>query len=117
MAGTSPAMTKWVGHGKYHWHSPKPYWSRLAAASSISHSGLSSGLGVTIVAPDRRHLFHQLGMVGRRQVDDLAALLGPGLALADQEIDRPGQDFRLRLPSGGHHDALKIGRQAVEDRK
>src|ERR1700681_1940848 len=44
---------------------------------------LELGLGPDDVVADRRHLFHQLGMVGRRQVDDLAALLGPGLALAD----------------------------------
>src|SRR5712664_1454227 len=48
---------------------------------------LELGLGLDDVVADRRYLFHQLGMVGGRQVDDLAALLGPGLALADQEIE------------------------------
>src|SRR5882762_7549082 len=114
MAGTSPAMTMWTGRGAKPIALTETLLVALGGGEEHLPQRLELGLGLDDVVADRRHLFHQLGMVGGRQGDDLAALLGPGLALADQEIERPGEDFRLRLPGGRHHEALKIGRQAVE---
>src|SRR5450755_317680 len=75
---------------------------------------LEVGLGLDDVVADRRRRPHQLGMIGGRQCDHLAALFRPGLALRHQEIERPRYDLGADLIGGRHDDALEICRQPIE---
>src|SRR3982074_3142732 len=73
MAGTGPAMTMWIEHGR----TPLPSRTLLVALGGGEQhlpQRLELGLGLDDVVADRRHLFHQLGLVGGRPGDHLAPL-------------------------------------------
>src|SRR5215813_5347061 len=86
----------------------------LRGGEQLVPQRLELGLRLDDVVADRPHLRHQLGVVGVRQADDLAALGGPGLALVLEEGERPRNGLALRLVGGLSHLGLQVGRQAVE---
>jgi hypothetical protein len=78
----------------------------FAVAIICSHSGLSSRLGLDGVFADRGGLGHHLGPVAGRQRDHFAALVGSGLALLNQEVERPPD--RPGLPAAGQRPISMI---------
>src|SRR5271165_5161771 len=70
-----------------------PSHGALGGGDELVPQRLELGLGLDDVVADRRGFLHQLGVIGGRKLDHLAALFRPGLALLGEELERPGKDL------------------------
>src|SRR5271165_502584 len=66
----------------------------LGGSDELVPQRLELRLGLDDVVADRRCFRHQLGVIGGGELEHLAALFRPGLALLRQKIERPGKDLR-----------------------